>query len=74
MPTGPQLVSTATLAARPELARELTLRRVGLGISQAELARRVGLHRTTITFYETGAMTPSAPTLARVKKALGWPE
>jgi transcriptional regulator with XRE-family HTH domain len=40
-------------------------------LSQAELARRAGLHPLTITRLETGAMAPSTRTVRALAGALG---
>jgi putative transcriptional regulator len=43
------------------------------GLTQAELARRIGVHRVTIATWETGRFRPSVDGLPRLAKALGVP-
>jgi transcriptional regulator with XRE-family HTH domain len=52
-----------------------TLRRVRLErfLSQAELARRSGLHALTITRLESGRTAPSTRTVRALADALGMP-
>jgi DNA-binding XRE family transcriptional regulator len=45
--------------------------RVAAGLTQAELARRTGIHRPNIARVEAGRHTPSLETLARLAKAIG---
>lgn len=45
--------------------------RIRAGLSQAELARRGGTSRTTLSAYEQGRKVPSAVTLARLLAAAG---
>jgi transcriptional regulator with XRE-family HTH domain len=40
-------------------------------LTQAALAKRVGVHRIYIAQIEAGTKTPSLPTLAKLAKALG---
>lgn len=63
--TGP--IDGARLGAR---LREL---RVAAGLTQAELARRTGIHRPNIARVEAGRHTPSLETLARLATAIGVP-
>jgi DNA-binding XRE family transcriptional regulator len=53
-------------------ARIRALRRAA-GLTQAELARRTGIHRPNIARVEAGRHTPSLETLARLAAALGVP-
>ncbi|MDQ1307632.1 MAG: Helix-turn-helix transcriptional regulator [Actinomycetota bacterium] len=41
------------------------------GLTQAELARRSGIPRTSINAYEHGARTPTSTTLMRLAEACG---
>lgn len=47
--------------------------RVAAGLTQAELARRTGIHRPNIARVEAGRHTPSLETLARLATAIGVP-
>jgi DNA-binding XRE family transcriptional regulator len=60
-------IDGARLGAR---LREL---RLEAGLTQAELARRTGIHRPNIARVEAGRHTPSLETLARLATAIGVP-
>lgn len=60
-------IDGASLGAR---LREL---RLAAGLTQAELARRTGIHRPNIARVEAGRHTPSLETLARLAGAIGVP-
>jgi DNA-binding XRE family transcriptional regulator len=64
---GSGAVDGARLGAR---LREL---RLAAGLTQAELARRTGIHRPNIARVEAGRHTPSLETLARLASAIGVP-
>jgi DNA-binding XRE family transcriptional regulator len=64
---GSHTIDGARLGAR---LREL---RVAAGLTQAELARRTGIHRPNIARVEAGRHTPSLETLARLASAIGVP-
>jgi len=64
---GAGAVDGARLGAR---LREL---RLAAGLTQAELARRTGIHRPNIARVEAGRHTPSLETLARLATAIGVP-
>ena len=49
-------------------------RRLALGISQHELARRSGVHYQTVHRMETGAQVPIWETRQKLRRALGLPE
>ncbi len=53
------------------LGRRLRALRVAAGLTQAELARRTGIHRPNIARVEAGRHTPSLDTLARIAHAIG---
>ena len=53
--------------------RPLRQRRRLLDITQAALARRVGVHRNAVSYWEHGRRVPSALELARVGRVLGSP-
>jgi ribosome-binding protein aMBF1 (putative translation factor) len=59
------------LAQFEELARLVIKHRAALGISQKELARRVGTSHTAISRLESGRHKTSVETLQRVAGALG---
>lgn len=63
----PITIDGARLGAR---LREL---RMAAGLTQAELARRTGIHRPNIARVEAGRHTPSLETLARLATAIGVP-
>ena len=53
------------------LGKHLKEVRVRAGISQAELARRMGVSPAMISQYETGARSPKMDTLKKIADALG---
>ncbi len=55
------------------LGRRLRELRMAAGLTQAELARRTGIHRPNIARVEAGRHTPSLDTLARIAHAIGVP-
>lgn len=55
------------------LAGRLRAARAQAGITQAELARRIGCSRSAIADYETGRAEPSPGRLAEIAAALGTP-
>lgn len=59
----------ATLAA--QLAQLVYDARVSTGITQAELARRIGSHQSVVARIENAGTVPSIPTLDRLARALG---
>ena len=59
------------LAQFEEVARVVIRRRAALGISQKELARRVGTSHSAISRLESGRHKASLDTLQRVATALG---
>jgi len=59
----------ATLAA--QLARLVYDARVSAGITQAELARRMGSHQSVVARIENAGTVPSLNTLDRLARALG---
>jgi transcriptional regulator with XRE-family HTH domain len=57
----------------PQLGARLRALRTAAGLTQAELARRTGIHRPNIARVEAGRHTPSIETLARLAAAIGVP-
>lgn len=55
------------------LGQRLRELRLAAGLTQAELARRTGIHRPNIARVEAGRHTPSLETLARIATAIGVP-
>lgn len=70
-------VSSGTSGAIPidgaRLGARLRELRLSAGLTQAELARRTGIHRPNIARVEAGRHTPSLETLARLATAIGVP-
>lgn len=64
-----------TLAAvdGQRLGARIRALRLAAGLTQAELARRTGIHRPNIARVEAGRHTPSLETLARLAAAIGVP-
>jgi predicted transcriptional regulator len=59
------------LAPEFEIAAELVKARLRAGLSQAELARRMGTSQSTIARLESGQTLPSTKTLLRYAQATG---
>ena len=55
------------------LANRLKERRAELGLTQAELAERVGVTRKTVNTVENGVFVPSAILALKLARALGMP-
>jgi putative transcriptional regulator len=53
------------------LANRLKDRRTELGLTQAELAEKVGVTRKTVNTVENGVFTPSATLAIKLARALG---
>jgi putative transcriptional regulator len=53
------------------LANRLKVRRGELGMTQAELAERVGVTRKTVNTVENGVFVPSTPLAIKLAEALG---
>jgi DNA-binding XRE family transcriptional regulator len=70
-----ELPSHTTMASLPidgtRLGNRLRELRREAGLTQAELARRTGIHRPNIARVEAGRHTPSLETLARLASAIG---
>ena len=54
-----------------QFSKQLRLRAETLGLSNAEVARKVGLSERRYSHYTTGAREPDLATLVRIAKALG---
>lgn len=54
------------------LANRLKERRAELGLTQAELAEKVGVTRKTVNTVENGVFTPSATLAIKLAAALGF--
>lgn len=59
--------------AEPGLSNGLKAARTRLGLTQADLADRVGVTRKTINTVENGVFVPSTVLALRLAKALGEP-
>lgn len=55
------------------LANGIKERRAGLGLTQAELAEKVGVTRKTVNTVENGVFTPSALLALKLARALNVP-
>ncbi len=58
---------------RGALGARLKKLRLSSGLTQAELARRTGIHRPNIARVEAGRHTPSLDTISRIATAIGIP-
>lgn len=61
-------------AARIEKYTPYRDRRLELGMTQAELAKKAGVNDNTISVMECGISEPLWTTRQKIRKALGWPE
>ena len=55
---------------KTSLGLAIKRRRCGVGLSQAELAQRAGLHRTYVSDLERGARNPSIESIDKLARAL----
>lgn len=72
----PGSMSAAEVLAQidgPTLGGRIRTLRLAAGLTQAELARRTGIHRPNIARVEAGRHTPSLETIARLAAAIGVP-
>jgi DNA-binding XRE family transcriptional regulator len=56
--------------ARADIAREVVRRRIAAGLTQQELAKRVGVRPETISRLEAGKHLPRTETIARIDRVL----
>jgi transcriptional regulator with XRE-family HTH domain len=56
---------------RPPLARHLVELRQAAGLTQMQLAEKVGVHHSTIAFWELSGTPPRGEVLPQLAKALG---
>lgn len=71
-PRGPTLIAHDALAQRPAFARDMTERRIALGLSQYDLALASGVPQSSIAAYEVGVIRPGPNSLRKIQAALGW--
>jgi putative transcriptional regulator len=64
-------LNAARFAMAERLANGLKERRAELGLTQAELAERVGVTRKTVNTVENGVFTPSTTLAIKISQALG---
>lgn len=53
------------------LGENIKKAREELGMKQSELAESVGVSQTSVAYFESGARSPSIPTLKLLSKVLG---
>jgi ribosome-binding protein aMBF1 (putative translation factor) len=68
-PTGP--ATDATASAEPSLGEQVRQFRVAAGLTQHQLAIRIGSTQPAVARLEAGLRTPTVTTLKRVAQALG---
>jgi DNA-binding XRE family transcriptional regulator len=56
--------------ARADIAREIVRRRIAAGMTQQELAKRVGVRPETISRLEAGKHIPRTETIERIDRTL----
>ena len=74
MPSLPRPAKDGSMAAieyaRADIAREVVRRRIAAGMTQQELARRVGIRAETISRLEPGKYLPRLETMERIDRVL----
>jgi DNA-binding XRE family transcriptional regulator len=73
LPAGAAAEVGPAAALSGNLGERLRALRLAAGLTQAELARRTGIHRPNIARVEAGRHTPSLDTLNRLASAIGVP-
>lgn len=63
---------TDNVTGLPTYGQRVKARRIHLGLSRAELARRAGLNAKTVGNIEDARHQPEARTAAVLNRALGW--
>ena len=66
---GPQY-SSRLRRIRPKVANEIRRYRLQLGVTQRELARRLGVRLSTFSSWERGITCPSVPMVFKLAKLL----
>ena len=72
-PSGQTHLDDAFHVQGDQLGARIRELRLAAGLTQAELARRTGIHRPNIARVEAGRHTPSLETLSRIAVAIGIP-
>lgn len=67
----PRPAPAAMAEPTPDVGARLRELRLAAGLTQAEVARRTGIHRPNVARVETGRHTPSLDTLRRIAEAIG---
>jgi DNA-binding XRE family transcriptional regulator len=74
MPPLPRIAKDGSVPAlefaRADIAREVVRRRISAGITQQELAKRVGVRPETVSRLEAGKHLPRTETIERIDRAL----
>jgi DNA-binding XRE family transcriptional regulator len=74
MPSLPKVARDGSVPAiefaRADVAREVVRRRISAGLSQQELAKRVGVRPETISRLEAGKHLPRTETMERIDRVL----
>lgn len=65
-----QVIHGEKIKNTPEFARALTIRRQRMGITQKELAKKIGMSPMGLSHFETGMRTPNLKWLEIWSKAL----
>ena len=71
--TSEDVLDSHIMEQNPHLGRRVASARKRAGVTQEELAHRLGVDRTAVAKIEAGRRRVSAPELARLADALGYP-